>query len=455
MGKHIEFDSKGNPTFAVISNAIITSTPKNVLTTSEKGTVVNQPSTERKIDVGNYKVAPWFDPDNDYPNKVILPYLQKSPALRSAIDYKSKICLSQGFYAVNIVNTDVDGNEEVQVINDIYLNKFLRSPMIRRFALDAYLSMFSSGMAFPEVILTGDGKIFSSVVHKSKNCRLEKKDDKGVINNLLLLPDWATKDESQLQNVKILSNNTWDTEELIAKAKDLKKFCFPLGLGSAINTYYSEAPYDAARNSGALDTSIKIAEYLDKMFDNQMSIKYHIKIPYAYWDKRFPLEDYPTPEKKQERQVLIEKEISKIEESLTKAENAQKAIITHFNIGKDGKAEEKWEIDVIDDKFKNDQYLPHAASSNAEIFTSMSINPAVKGLAMSAGPYANNHGGSNIREAFLIDIALSWVDRQEVNDLIELFVALTFPKYEDVEIRTRTMVLTTLDTGSQSKMASM
>jgi hypothetical protein len=84
----------------------------------------------------------------------------------------------------------------------------------------------------------------------------------------------------------------------------------------------------------------------------------------------------------------------------------------------------------------------------------MSVNPAIKGMSMASGPYANNQGGSNIREAFLIDVALSWVDRQEVNDLIELMVGLTFEKYANVEIRTRVMVLTTLDSGAQSKMAS-
>jgi len=448
---HIDFDKNGNPSFAVVSNAIITSL-RNVL----EQTVVKSDSKEREISIGNYEVAPWFDPDNNYPNKLAVDYLSKSEALASAIDYKTKICLSQGFYAVNVESIDVDGNETLVPIIDTDVNKFLRSPMIRRFALDAYKSLFSYGMAFPQIVTTKNGGIYSASVFKAKNCRLQKrKEGKSEIENLLLLPNWEVKDDKALQTVKVLNSLSWNTDDNIDRARKLGKFCVPLGLGSAMNSYYSEAPWDVARNSGTLDMSLKIAEYLDKMFDNQMSIKYHIKIPYAYWNKKFPLEDYPTPEKKQERQKLIEAEINKIETSLTEAKSARKALITHFEIGRNGTAEEQWVVDVIDDKFKNDQYLPHSASATAGIFTSMGINPAVKGLAMAAGPYANNQGGSNIREAFLIDIALSWVDRQEVNDLIELLLHLQFPKYKDAEVRTRIMVLTTLDTGSQSKMGSI
>jgi len=451
MSKHIEYNKNGNPTFAIVGDVLITSSGNDTMQT-----VVKSDRLERDIEIGGYRVAPWFDPDNNYPNKLAIDYLSKSEALASAIDYKTKICLSQGFYAVDVKSVDTDGNEELVPINDPNVNKFLRSPMIRRFALEAYKSLFSYGMAFPQIVTTKNGEIYSATVFKAKNCRFEKRTEGEFnINNLLLLPNWDAKDDSLLQTVKILNQSSWNSDDAIALAKKMGKFCLPLGLGSATNSYYSEAPWDVARNSGTLDMSLKIAEYLDKMFDNQMSIKYHIKIPYAYWDKKFPKEEYATPELKQKRQQLIESEITKIEESLTKAKSARKALITHFEIGKNGNAEEQWEVEVIDDKFKNDQYLPHSASATAGIFTAMGINPAVKGLAMAAGPYANNQGGSNIREAFLIDVALSWVDRQEVNDLIELMLHLQFPQYINAEVRSRIMVLTTLDTGSQSKMGSI
>jgi len=123
-------------------------------------------------------------------------------------------------------------------------------------------------------------------------------------------------------------------------------------------------------------------------------------------------------------------------------------------LNQQGKPEEKWEIDVIDDKYKSDEYLPQSAASNAEILTSLNIHPAVKGLSLSAGPYSNSEGGSNIREAFLVDNALAWLDRQEVLDPVDLMMRQNFNVNEDVELRTREMVLTTLDEGTGSKNVS-
>lgn len=447
---HTEFDKDGNPVFAIVSSAIITSV-KN-----ESQITVPSPSSERDVTVGKTEVAPWFDPNNDYPNIVAANYLTKSEALVSAIDYKSRVCLSQGFYPVRVIDIDVDGVEKFEVVKDPNLNKFLRSPMIRRFALNAFRSIYSMGMAFPQTVLRKDGTIYSVDTFKPKNCRFEKrKKDKSDINNLLIMPDWSKPSEDDLQTISILNQQSWDIAETIEAAKKLKKFCYPLSLGSIINNYYSEAPWDVSRNSGTLDISLKIVEYLDKMFTNQISPKYLIKIPYAYWEKKFPISDYPTPELMQKRQTLIEAEIDKIEKALTEPKNAGKAIITMFEIGRNGNAEEQWIIEVIDDKFKNDQYLPHAATMNTSIYNSMGLDPTVRGLSVAAGPYANNQGGSNKREAFLIDIALSWADRQEVNDFIELLVKLQFPKLQDVEIRNRIMVLTTLDTGSQTKAGTI
>lgn len=447
----ITWDKNGNPVFAVVSNAFISSKNKSVRNEAKASIVASE---EKSLDINGVQVARWFDPNNDYPNVVAQSYLKTSPALQSAIDYKARMCLSQGAYAVVVEGIDNNGNEVLKAIDDPNVNRFLNSQMIRRLQIDAYKSMFSFGPAYPQIILRQNGQLAFASVWKAKNCRLEVKDDNGFYRNLLLLPDWSKATSGTIDKVPILNTSSWDINETIAEAKKLKKFCFPLGLSSAINSNYPEAPWDVSRQSGDLDISIKIAKSLDSMFQNQMSIKYHVRIPYSYWDKKFPQEEYPTPTDKKRRKDLITKEIDKIEDSLTKPENAGKAIVTHFEIGQSGKAEEQWIIDVIDDKFKNDMYLPHKATTNGEIYAAMGINPAVRGLSMSAGPYANNQGGSNIREAFLLDIALSWVDRQEVNDLLEILVRLTFPALQNVQIRSKLMVLTTLDSGNQTKLTN-
>jgi hypothetical protein len=74
------------------------------------------------------------------------------------------------------------------------------------------------------------------------------------------------------------------------------------------------------------------------------------------------------------------------------------------------------------------------------------LNPNVMGAGMPGGTYAGNQGGSNIREAFLVNIANAWLDRQNLMDPLEAF--LEYNGVKDVELRFRNTILTTLDTGS-------
>ena len=74
------------------------------------------------------------------------------------------------------------------------------------------------------------------------------------------------------------------------------------------------------------------------------------------------------------------------------------------------------------------------------------VNPNVMGSQMPGGVYAGNQGGSNIREAFLVNIANAWIDRQNILDPIELYLKMNFRK--EVELRFRNTILTTLDTGA-------
>lgn len=458
MSNFVDFNDNGIPMFAVGGSVKITT---KGATGSKKQRVVNKASATDVVDSSkdsdfitrNEKLyAPWFGSTNDYPI-LANEYIQKSGVLWAGIDYKSRLAIGQGLYAVEVVGYDNDGNELTKPIADPYVNKFLRSRIIRKTVSDCYYSLYSYGMAFPQVVGSeGSSNPIFVKVHKSHQARLEKFNSDSYSPSVGLSADWSSTSE-KLTKVKAI-NTLLMSDAIIDAAKSTKNFIFPIGLPSPVNLYYADAPWANAQRSGHLDISLKIAKYLDKMFDNQMSIKYHIQIPYAYWDKKYPDMEYPTPEDKQKRKAKIQADIDKIIENFTKAENAQKAIISHFEINAQGKAEEKWEITVIDDKFKNDQYLPHAASSNTEIFVAMSINPNIKGMSQAAGPYANNQGGSNIREAFAVDVALSWQDTQEVTDFITLLFALQFPKYADAQLRTKQTVLTTLDTGTASKTIS-
>ena len=108
--------------------------------------------------------------------------------------------------------------------------------------------------------------------------------------------------------------------------------------------------------------------------------------------------------------------------------------------------EEQWIIEPLDNKYKADDKLVTSAAANSEILFSLMVNPNVLGAGMPGGTYAGNQGGSNIREAFLVNIAMAWLDRQNLLDPIEAM--LEFNGVKDIQLRFRNTILTTLDSGS-------
>jgi len=117
--------------------------------------------------------------------------------------------------------------------------------------------------------------------------------------------------------------------------------------------------------------------------------------------------------------------------------------INHVN----GKPEVQGIIKTLENKLGIEQNLVTSAAANSEIMFAMMVNPNVMGAGMPGGTYAGNQGGSNIREAYLVNIANCWLDRQNILDPIELFSRFNGGD-ENTEWRFRNTVLTTLDTGA-------
>jgi hypothetical protein len=455
MSVQVHWNPDGNPGMAFGSSFAMQAKgqPKPANQKAYKETAKIKPEVDETT-AGKFKVSPWFE-DNNYP-EVLKDYLRKSAVLGSAIDYKVRLAAAKGLMAVKITGYTKEGKEQYEIVDNPKLQRFLNGRMVRRYLFEAYQNLYQYGNAFPQLIFA-DQKDRIAVIKSidAPYCRYTVKNNKGVIEKCIVSGKWPDdiSGKEDFDAIDVLDlDGTPDMIE--ARAKQLRNFIYPINLNTSGNEYYQLPPWDTAKKAGHVDISTKIATYINKMFDNQMAIKYHIKIPYAYWDEKYPKEQYHTIELKKKRQEKIQKDLDTLEENLTTAHNAKKAIISHFRINQQGKPEEKWEIDVIDDKYKSDEYLPQSAASNAEILTSLNIHPAVKGLSLSAGPYSNSEGGSNIREAFLVDNALAWLDRQEVLDPVDLMMRFNFNVDEDVELRTREMVLTTLDEGSGSKTVS-
>ena len=213
------------------------------------------------------------------------------------------------------------------------------------------------------------------------------------------------------------------------------------------NDYYATPDWRSAQESGWIDIAHKIPKFLNKAYENAMSLMWHIQIPATYWEKQFPKTEYKNVE---ERKRMIQDYMDKFEKELTDTKNANKSLVTQYYIDESGKKNGEWIISRLDSTIKAEERLSTSAAANSEILFSLMVNPSVLGAGMPGGPYSGNAGsGSDIREGLLVSMILSNIEKQAVLDPVELM--LQFNGYKNIDLKYRNITLATLDSGRNTQ----
>lgn len=404
------------------------------------------PELDDTVSVGNLKVASWGN-GNSFPSDAE-EIIGKTGVLNTGLRFLLRVILGQGVFPCRVTGYDEKGNEQLEVINDPAITKLINGRMVRRYLNNAIRDYIKFGQAFPEFIFTADGKKVHGIDVKNAlySRNLEKKN--GVIPGIVVSGKWpdspGEKKDYSVIDLLDMYDPFFDLDSRRLLGNTLgKTVAFPLRDEWSNNEYYPLPVYWSAKLAGWIDIANKVPSFLIKMYENQITLKWHVQIPYAYWEKKYPEKEFKSIK---ERKAAIQAEMDAIEESLTGTENANKALFSMFEMNPNGKVEEQWVITALDDKSKANDQLITSAAANSEICFALMINPNVFGAGMPGGTYAGNQGGSNIREAFLVNIALAWLDRQTILDPLELM--LEFNGIQDVQLRFRNTLLTTLDTGA-------
>lgn len=446
------FNSTGTPLVGFGRNFYY-STPGGP--SNSKGSPTEQvQEADTAVTVGSHKVSPWGD-NNDFPvtadNKI-----NGNTVLWSGLKYKLQLFMGQGIFPCKVTGYNPDGSEILEMIDDVDVKNFIRSRKVRRYLQNAYRDVLKFGPAFPELIFSADGKKIVGInTINAKHCRyVEMKN--GVLENVIVSGMFtasggeAAGTPTERKDYDVLPVlDIYDPEAHLERLRLARKlagqnFIYPIGNYFSNNDYYPTPDWWTAYNAGWIDISAKVPEFLKKVYTNQITWLWHVKIPYAYWEKKFPQNEFKD---KKERESLIQAEMDTIEENLAGTEGARKALFTMFEMNHQGKPEEQWIIEPLDNKYKSDQQMIESAVADSNILFAIGVNPTTMGAGLpGAGPYAGKTGGSDIRESFLVNVALAWLDRQNILDPLETM--LEFNGVKDVELRFRNTILTTLDTGA-------
>lgn len=384
--------------------------------------------------------------NNDFPqwaDKIIT----STSVLNSGLKFIRNFTLGQGIYACKVTGYDADGNELLAPYDDPYPQQYVNSRQCRRLLERAGRDYFKYGVAGVQLLPNEDGsKIVGLNPLNAYFLRLSERDATGGEKCIISgkFPETPGAGEYQVFDVLMDFDPALDLDIRKFEGKGKESTVMMIRDSWSNRDTYSEPVWLSAFLAGWIDIAKSVPAYLQKVYKNQATWKWHIQIPYSFWEKKFPSTEFDTPG---DRTAAIDLYMEDIEKNLLGAENAEKPIFTHYSINDlNGKVEEEWKITPLDNKSKEGDKLVTSAAANSEILFALMINPNVLGAGMPGGTYAGNQGGSNIREAFLVNVANAWVDRMNLLDPIE--VKLQYNGYTGCVLRYRNTILTTLDKGS-------
>lgn len=405
-------------------------------------------SLTETMDYEGYRVMNWGK-DNNFPAKAGK-QISTTSVLNTGLKFLRSLTVGQGIYPCKVKGWDDKGNEILEAVTDVRIHRFIGSRMVRRYLEKVSRDYFKFGNGAVQMLPNMAGtEIVGLNPLNALFYRYTLPDSWGACK-CIVSGCWPDKPGNNKDDkVEVLDClMDYDPDLHLAWKKiagQMKKpFVFPIRDSWSNNDYYGEPIWLPSYILGWVDVAHMVPKFLKKAYQNQITWKWHVQIPYSYWDKKFPENDYTDAEA---RKMDIQKHMDEVEQNLCGLENAEKPLFTHYAINEaNGKIEEEWKITALDNKYKGGENLVTSAAANSEILFSLMVNPNVFGAGMPGGSYAGNQGGSNIREAFLVNIANAWIDRQNLLDPIKLMLQANGA--DDVELRFRNTILTTLDTGA-------
>lgn len=396
------------------------------------------------IVVPDRPVAYWGH-DNLFPQNVVRD-IEKSTVIGPTLDLKVRALYGGGLvYGHEVI--DADGNERFVRKKYPEIEAFFRRSNIKRYLLEATSDFYHFYNAFPELLLTADRSQVAAIsAQEATFCRWSRQNENtGLTDWCLISGNW----EYDLQGLKAkyvkAINPYWDSVNEVKNDKYFK-YIYPISYPTPNKVQYQLAHWNAVRTSGWMDVANYIPEFKSKLFENQISLKYHIRINVDYWKWKYEgeWENFTSEEKIAKRKA----ELQAIETVLMGQKNAGKTISSPYWVDADGKEHYYWDIIAIDDKIQNGIYIEDSQEATSHLMFALGVDPVLPGH--TPGSKMNNGGGSEKMIAFNIYLSLCEAHRDCI--LEPLYFIRDYNGWDpELVFKFKNNIVNTVDAGVKMK----
>lgn len=346
--------------------------------------------------------ASWGDgnlgPQNFYKKFV------KTDAAVGGLDVLVSAHYGTGFKLHEEIETEI-GVETKERLSSSFpeIHNFFAQTRWQIFISESVLDYEALGICYIEYLLSPDkNKMISVKRHQASHCRLGVPNEKnGLIENVYVNADWENYDEAYTEKVRFFNPEVhWEELKEFCKQKNIDRFVIPVIAPLTVEKMYPVVKWHSSFRNGWVDVVLSVPEFKKYMFENQINLKYLVYVADDFFSHKYGQAIWNEfPEEKKE--LLRVELVTKIDEHLSGNKSSGRSLVSPYFRDRDGKLIKGIEVEPVDDKIKDGNFLPDAASGNSQILFSMGVDPCLLGAGIPGGKNLSG-SGSDKREAYTI-----------------------------------------------------
>jgi hypothetical protein len=143
-------------------------------------------------------------------------------------------------------------------------------------------------------------------------------------------------------------------------------------------------------SNGWLDYSLSVPLLMNKINNNGFNLRYHIEIPYDYWEKVYKDWNTKTPA---EKRTLQDEKMNEMNTYLLGSENAGRNFYSHFGIHQaTGKEIPGWKITELKDPIKKDQFLTSLQEADMQTARAIGVDVSLANISTQSNSMGAGSG---------------------------------------------------------------